>query len=205
MMRRNSFKQLSYGLGYIRGSQLVQFAPGIDITTFISSFSVAYKTPDQIDIDAARDGVKRYVQASEQRVAEEREQDSVINLEKSQQFLADNKDKDGITTTESGLQYEVLVQSDGDRPQSTDTVEVHYEGRLLDDSIFDSSYQRNQTATFPLNGVIAGWTEGLQYMSVGSKYRFFIPPALGYGVRGSGSSIGSNELLIFDVELISIQ
>ena len=197
--------QLSYGLGYIRGSQLVQFAPDIDITAFINSFSIAYNTPDQIDIEVVRDRVKRYVQASEQKAAEKREGESVGNLEKSQQFLAENKGKDGIVTTESGLQYEVLTQGDGDSPKATDTVEVHYEGRLLDDSIFDSSYKRNQTATFPLNGVIAGWTEGLQYMFVGSKYRFFIPPALGYGVRGSGNSIGANELLIFDVELISIQ
>ena len=120
-------------------------------------------------------------------------------------FLAENTKKDGIKTTSSGLQYEVLNLGEGNKPSSTDNVSVHYEGKTLDGKIFDSSYKRGTPATFPLNRVIAGWTEGVQLMPVGSKFRFFIPSALAYGERGAGADIGPNATLIFDVELISIQ
>ncbi|CCQ09278.1 FKBP-type peptidyl-prolyl cis-trans isomerase FkpA precursor [Pseudoalteromonas luteoviolacea B = ATCC 29581] len=126
------------------------------------------------------------------------------NKAEGQKFLTENATKEGVTTTESGLQYEVLVQGEGKKPAATDVVQVHYKGTLLDGTEFDSSYARNQPATFPLKGVIAGWTEGLQLMPVGSKYRFTIPSELAYGERDLGR-IPSNSTLVFEVELLEIQ
>ncbi len=120
-------------------------------------------------------------------------------------FLKKNKGKPGVITTASGLQYEVLTQGQGPKPARTDTVAVHYEGKLLDGTTFDSSYQRGQPAVFPLDQVIPGWTEGVQLMNTGSKYRFTIPPALGYGAKGAGGVIPPNAVLIFDVELLGVK
>ena len=131
-----------------------------------------------------------------------------INLEEAEKFLAANKGKDGVKTTASGLQYEILSEgaAEGKSPAASDTVKVHYQGTLLDGTKFDSSYDRGQPIEFPLSGVIAGWTEGVQLMSEGDKCRFFIPPALGYGERGTpGGPIGPNEALIFEVELIEVK
>ena len=127
------------------------------------------------------------------------------NKAKGDAFLAENGQKEGVMTTESGLQYEVLRAADGPSPLATNEVEVHYEGKLLSGDIFDSSYQRGTPTSFPLNRVIRGWTEGLQLMQVGSKYRFYIPGDLAYGPNGSPPKIGPNEVLIFDVELLSIK
>ena len=119
-------------------------------------------------------------------------------------FLEGNAKREGVTQTKSGLQYEVLTEGTGRSPKATDTVRCHYEGRLLDGSVFDSSYQRGEPADFGLNQVIAGWTEGVQLMKEGAKYRFFIPYLLAYGERGAGSSIPPYSTLIFDVELIKV-
>ena len=124
-------------------------------------------------------------------------------MEAGKKFLEENAKKEGIQTTASGLQYEVLRDGDGPKPGAANTVEVHYEGRLIDGKVFDSSYQRKQTISFPLNRVIPGWTEGLQLMPTGSKYRLYIPSELGYGARGAGGDIPPHAALIFDVELIS--
>ena len=126
-------------------------------------------------------------------------------MEAGKKFLEENAKKDGIKTTATGLQYEVLREGAGPKPGATSTVEVHYEGRLLSGKVFDSSYQRNETISFPLNQVIPGWTEGLQLMATGAKYRLYIPSELGYGSRGAGADIPPNAALIFDVELISIR
>lgn len=119
-------------------------------------------------------------------------------------FLELNKEKDGIEVTTSGLQYQVLLAGTGKTPGPTDNVTVHYEGTLLDGTIFDSSYERGEVIEFPLNRVIKGWTEGLQLMQEGAKYKFFIPSELAYGAGGAGGSIGPNEDLIFTVELIRV-
>ena len=126
-------------------------------------------------------------------------------MEAGKKFLEENALKEGITKTASGLQYEVLQEGTGPKPGHTSTVEVHYEGRLINGKVFDSSYQRKETISFPLNRVIAGWTEGLQLMATGSKYRLYIPSELGYGARGAGADIPPHSALIFDVELISIR
>ena len=126
------------------------------------------------------------------------------NLKAGQDFLAANKDKPGVISLPSGLQYEVIKEGTGEKPKATDKVKCHYHGTLINGTIFDSSVQRGQPATFPLNAVIKGWTEGVQLMSVGSKWRFFIPPHLGYGDRQISAQIGANSTLIFEVELLGI-
>lgn len=130
---------------------------------------------------------------------------SDIALAKGEKFLADNATKEGVTVTASGLQYKVITPGTGRSPKATDTVEVHYEGTLINGTVFDSSYRRKESIEFPLNRVIAGWTEGVQLMKEGAKYRFFIPSKLAYGSRGAGRDIGPNEALIFDVELIKVK
>ena len=120
-------------------------------------------------------------------------------------YLAENKERDGVTVTDSGLQYEVITEGEGPKPALTDTVSVHYVGTLLDGTEFDSSVARGEPAEFGLNGVIPGWTEGLQLMNTGSKYRFVIPPDLAYGERGAGGAIGPGATLIFEVELLEIK
>lgn len=125
------------------------------------------------------------------------------NLQIGKNFLEENKKKDGMSTTLSGLQYEVISDSDGPKPKAVDSVEVHYKGSLIDGTEFDSSYKRGESASFPLDRVIKGWTEGLQLMNVGSKYRFFIPSELAYGAEAP-PAIGPGATLIFEVELLGI-
>ncbi len=126
------------------------------------------------------------------------------NLKIGQDFLAENKKKPGVIELPSGLQYEVMVEGDGPKPTANNTVTCHYLGTLINGGTFDSSVQRGQPAKFPLNAVIKGWTEGVPLMSVGSKYRFFIPPHLAYGDRQVSAMIGPNSTLIFEVELLGI-
>jgi len=129
---------------------------------------------------------------------------SDIALALGEKFLQDNATKEGVVTTDSGLQYKVLTEGTGKSPKATDTVLVHYAGTLINGTEFDSSYRRKEPIEFPLNRVIAGWTEGVQLMKEGSKFRFFIPSKLAYGTRGAGRDIGPNETLIFEVELLKV-
>ncbi|RFM27862.1 FKBP-type peptidyl-prolyl cis-trans isomerase [Deminuibacter soli] len=130
---------------------------------------------------------------------------AAANLKAGEEFLASNKEKPGVVALPSGLQYEILTEGVGAKPTAAQTVTCHYHGTLIDGTVFDSSVQRGQPASFPLNMVIKGWTEGLQLMGVGSKWRFFIPPHLGYGDRQVSAQIGPNSTLIFDVELLGIR
>jgi FKBP-type peptidyl-prolyl cis-trans isomerase FklB len=127
------------------------------------------------------------------------------NKKEGEAFLAENKKKEGVITLPSGLQYKVIKEGTGNTPKLEDTVTVNYRGALIDGTEFDSSYRRGQPATFPVKGVIGGWTEALQLMKVGSKWQLFIPPALAYGERGAGRDIGPNATLVFDIELLSIK
>jgi FKBP-type peptidyl-prolyl cis-trans isomerase FklB len=129
---------------------------------------------------------------------------AAANLKAGQDFLEENKKKPGVTVLPSGLQYEVITQGTGPKPSASNNVTCHYHGTLIDGTVFDSSVKRGQPATFPLNAVIKGWTEGLQLMPTGSKWRFFIPPQLAYGERQVSAQIGANSTLIFEVELLGI-
>lgn len=127
------------------------------------------------------------------------------NADKGIQFLKDNLSTEGVQVLESGLQYIVINQGDGEKPKATDTVDVHYEGTLINGTVFDSSIKRGEPATFPVNGVIPGWQEALQQMEVGTKWKVFIPSTLAYGEQGAGGAIGPNETLIFEMELLAIK
>jgi len=195
----------SYAVGVNIGNNLRKDAAMFNIDMVMAGIrdamaEKALLTPEQMQ--AAFMGLQQEMQ--EKAEAEKKEAGSK-NREKGAKFLADNKGKEGVMTTASGLQYKVVRQGTGAKPAATNTVKVHYEGKLIDGKIFDSSYQRNEPIEFPLNGVIAGWTEGVQLMSVGSKFTFYIPSELAYGEQGAGSDIGPNEVLIFDVELLEFK
>ena len=192
--------KVSYALGIGIGRQLADMGAN-DIVT--EDFAAAMKdvlTGAQLQIDETE--AQAMVQEYLQRKGEER----LKNVKaEGEAFLAENAKKEGIVTLPSGLQYQVLQEGNGKSPKATDQVKCHYEGTLTNGKVFDSSYRRGEPATFPLNGVIAGWTEGLQLMKEGAKYRFFIPFNLAYGTRGAGQDIPPYATLIFDVELIEVK
>ena len=148
--------------------------------------------------------MKFFTKKQEEQQMEQAKQNEEIKAA-GENFLAENAKRPEVKTTESGLQYEVITEGKGKKPTETDVVKVHYKGTLIDGTVFDSSYDRGEPAEFPLNGVIKGWTEGLQLMSVGSKYKLYIPYQLGYGERGAGGTIQPYSALIFDVELLEIK
>jgi FKBP-type peptidyl-prolyl cis-trans isomerase FklB len=137
--------------------------------------------------------------------AEQAKEAAGKNAATGEKFLAENKTKEGVKTTPSGLQYKVITEGKGESPKATDTVVTHYKGTLINGTEFDSSYKRGEPASFPVNRVIKGWTEALQMMKPGSKYQLFVPASLAYGERGAGGDIGPNETLIFDVELLEVK
>lgn len=200
----NEDAKVAYSLGYIFGKNNATAIENLDIEKFVAGFKEGYAGKQGA---LSEEEIKKILtDYKERRVAEaqaEFQKQSADNKARSETFLAENAKKTGVVTTTSGLQYEVLTQGTGIQPKATDTVEVHYEGKLTDGTIFDSSIQRGQTASFRLDQVIAGWTEGLQLMKAGSKYRFTIPSALAYGEMGAGS-IPPNAVLVFDVELIKV-
>lgn len=140
-----------------------------------------------------------------ERLTQVKNEKAAANLKAGQEYLAANKNNEGVVETATGLQYQVLTMGTGEKPTPRNTVTCHYHGTTIDGSVFDSSVQRGVPASFPLSAVISGWTEGLQFMPTGSKFRFFIPPHLAYGERQVSALIGANSTLIFDVELISFK
>jgi len=149
--------------------------------------------------------IQTFQEEMQSKMAAEMEGVSAKNLTDGEAFLAENAKQEGVVVTESGLQYKILEPGAGDSPAVADVATVHYRGTLIDGTQFDSSYDRGQPATFPVGGVIAGWTEALQLMSPGAKWQLVIPAALAYGERGAGQDIGPNATLLFDVELISVE
>ena len=198
-------QKFGYAIGTDLGKSLKQVNTDVDVEALKAGLdeAMAGKTP-RMD-DKARQEIKttiaKKIQAKQK---EERDAKAEKAKEAGEKFLAENGKKEGVKTTASGLQYEVITEGKGDHPAKEDKVTVHYKGTLLDGTEFDSSYSRNQPITFPLGNVIPGWTEGVQLMTPGSKYRFVIPSKLAYGERGAGVKIGPNATLIFEVELISI-
>ncbi len=191
--------KISYAIGLGIGQQLKSMnIAGFSIEDFAQSISdVINERPTQMTAREAQEMLNEYFAT---KAAEEAKQ----HIAEGAAFLENNGKRQGVVTTKSGLQYEVLQEGTGRSPKATDKVRCHYEGTLIDGTVFDSSYKRNQPADFGLNQVIPGWTEGVQLMKEGAKYRFFIPYLLGYGEQGAGSSIPPYSTLIFDVELIKV-
>lgn len=192
-------EKISYALGLGIGQQLKSMnIENFDIKEFSRSIEdVMAGRETDMTAREAQVMLSEYFQKKEKQQAEE-------NIAKGKAYLEENGKREGVITTKSGLQYEVLTEGTGKSPKATDKVRCHYEGRLTDGSVFDSSYQRGEPADFGLNQVIAGWTEGVQLMKEGAKYRFHIPYLLGYGERGAGASIPPYATLVFDVELIKV-
>lgn len=201
---KNDVDSMSYALGMNVGNDFAKNLKGIpggksNIDLLIKGFATAMKGDSTLmTAELAGEYFKDYITK-----AQTKEQDAK-KLE-GQQFLSENMTKEGVKTTESGLQYQILTAAEGPKPKATDSVEVHYQGFLLDGTKFDSSVDRGEPITFPLNQVIPGWTEGVQLMSVGSKYKFFVPYQLGYGEKGAGGVIPPFATLIFEVELLNIK
>lgn len=196
---KTQIDSVSYSLGVNIGTNLKNQGFGdINVATMMKAMEdVMGDKTLSINEDDANMLIQNYFQSMMDKKAE-------AGKAKGRAFLEENAKREGVTTTPSGLQYEVIKMSEGEKPAATDKVTVHYHGTLTDGTVFDSSVDRGQPATFPLNGVIAGWTEALQLMPVGSKFRIFLPSDLAYGERGAGQMIGPHETLIFEVELLSI-
>lgn len=198
--------KVSYALGIGIGRQLSQMgAADLNIDDFAQAIKDVIAGNLKLGEAEAQQIVQEFFAKQEAKQKAEAAEKGKAAKQDGEKFLAENGKKEGVITTASGLQYQVLREGNGQSPKATDTVECHYEGTLIDGTKFDSSYDRGQTATFPLNQVIAGWTEGLQLMKEGGKYRFFIPYELGYGERGAGASIPPFSTLVFDVELVSVK
>ena len=199
--------KLSYALGLGIGRQLAQMgAEQLSIDDFAQAIKdVVAGGQLKLDEAEAQVIVQEFFQKQEEKQRAAAAETAKKAKEEGEKYLAENAKKEGVVTLPSGLQYLVIKEGNGKRPKATDKVKCHYEGMLVDGTLFDSSVQRGEPATFPLNQVIAGWTEGLQLMTEGSKYRFFIPYTLGYGERGAGASIPPFAALVFDVELIEVQ
>ena len=207
MQIKENMDKLSYALGLGIGHQLKQM--GLKGQLKIEDFALSITdvlNDNQLQMTNAEAQVlvNSFFQEQEKKMQAQRAQAGKAELERGRVFLENNGKRAEVTTTKSGLQYEVLTEGSGKHPKATDKVRCHYEGRLIDDTVFDSSYRRNEPAVFGLNQVIAGWTEGLQLMSEGAKYRFYIPYLLGYGESGAGEMIPPYATLVFDVELLEV-
>lgn len=199
--------KLSYALGLGIGQQLKQM--GLQENLVIEDFAASIKdvladNDLKVSHQEGQQIVNNFFRDLEQKQNAAKAEAGKAAKAEGEKFLAENAKKDGINVTKSGLQYEVLNEGTGKKPKATDTVRCHYEGRLLDGTVFDSSYKRNEPADFGLQQVIAGWTEGVQLMAEGAKYRFYIPYMLAYGEGGAGAMIPPFATLIFDVELIKV-
>ena len=199
--------KLSYALGIGIGSQLAGMgAKELNIDDFAQAIKDVISGSElKVDNAEAQTLVQNFFQEQEAKQQAAAAEAGKAAKAAGEAFLAENGKKDGVVTLQSGLQYQVLKEGNGKKPSATDQVVCHYEGTLIDGTVFDSSYQRNQPATFGLNQVIPGWTEGVQLMQEGAKYRFFIPYKLAYGERGAGAQIPPFAALVFDVELIEVK
>ena len=206
-------KRVSYGMGVGLGERIAQ--EGIDINTDAFALGLKHAT-EKSDRLMTQEEIamemeifqKQQMEKQQAKMAEIQAEQAVkakVNKQEGEDFLVVNAKKEGVITLESGLQYSVITEGSGSKPSANDTVEVHYRGKLIDGTEFDSSYKRESTVSFPVKGVIAGWTEALQLMNVGAKWNLYIPSDLAYGLGGTGGGpIGPNATLLFEVELVSI-
>jgi FKBP-type peptidyl-prolyl cis-trans isomerase FklB len=196
----------SYGIGMNIGRSMRSDGMQLDVESLVQGLrdglqGAQSKYPED-QIRAALETLQRDMQSKQQ---QQEQTMADANKREGEAFLANNKTREGVKTLPSGLQYEVLKQGTGPSPKATDTVQVHYHGTLVDGRVFDSSVKRGQPAEFPVNGVIPGWTEALQLMKVGDKWKIYLPSDLAYGPRGAGRVIGPNAVLVFEVELLSVK
>lgn len=199
MEYKEEMDKVSYCLGLsISSNLLMSGIKSINKEAFVSAIDDAFsgKTPS-ISPEEANKTLQDFFSKVQAKMSGEA-------LENGKKFLEDNANNEGVNILESGLQYKVIEEGSGEKPTENDQVKCHYEGKLISGQVFDSSYKRNEPATFPVNGVIKGWVEAIQMMNVGSKWQLYIPSDLAYGSQGAGQAIGPNETLIFDVELLEI-
>jgi FKBP-type peptidyl-prolyl cis-trans isomerase len=198
-------QKVSYLLGLEAGGRLDFFEFKLDQSAFQQGMTDASKASERsLSEEAINETVQQLQVIGQQKQEAERQVLADANSKQGELFLVENGKKEGVLTTASGLQYKIITAGDGAEPKTTDTVKVHYRGTLIDGTEFDSSYSRNNPATFPLNGVIPGWTEGLQLLSPGGKAELYIPSELAYGPAGMNAVIGPNATLIFEVELLEV-
>lgn len=199
-------QKLSYALGLDLGSYFKSLGEDLDLTILHQGVVDAYQgAKPLLSEEEAAEIQQVFVQKQQEERLKQTLEMITKNKEAAEDFLKENGVKEGVVTTESGLQYKILTQGDGPKPKAEDTVKVHYKGTLLDGSEFDSSYSRGEPAVFPLNQVIPGWTEALQLLNAGSKAQIFLPPGLAYGDRGAPPVIEPGSMLIFEVELLGIE
>lgn len=199
-------QKVSYGMGLVLGERMGNDLPSLQMDQFLQGIQHGHAGDDEakrMSREEIQQALMEYQQSLQEEQGKQIEELAQKNREAGDTFLAENAERDGIETTESGLQYEVLEEGNGAKPGATDMVQVHYTGELLSGEVFDSSRERGEPVTFGLNQVIPGWTEGLQLMSEGARYKLYIPSDLAYGPGGS-RAIGPNETLVFDVELLAI-
>jgi len=202
----NNAQKLSYAYGMSIVTQLKQISNEIDFELVYRGMRDSVEGKKTLLSKEESNAVlDEFAKKRESEAKKKMSEVAQKNMAEGEAFLKENKGKKDVITTKSGLQYMVIKKGTGAKPNATSTVKVHYKGTLLNGKTFDSSYDRNQPAVFPVNGVIKGWIEGLQLMNVGSTFKFFIPSELAYGERGAGRDIGPNAVLIFEVELLSIE
>ncbi len=190
--------RFSYALGMLVGERVLKQYGDVDYELLLAGMKAQHQSQTtQLTLEQAGEALDAHMK-------KQFEEQTAANRKRGEDYLASNAQQDGVQVTDSGLQYSVLTDAEGPKPKAEDTVSVHYRGTLIDGTEFDSSYSRNSPTSFQLDQVIPGWTEGLQLMSVGAKYRFVIPYNLAYGERGAGGQIGPFETLIFEVELLEI-
>ena len=198
--------RISYSIGLSIGSNFKQQSIDVTLEPLMAGIRDALLSRKPMmtepEIKATMDAFRKQMNAKMQK---QKDSQASTNLAEGEQFLRKNGKKPGVITTASGLQYEIISKGTGAKPKSTDTVVTHYTGTLLNGKVFDSSRKRNSPATFPVNGVIKGWTEALQLMETGSKWKLYIPSSLAYGSRGAGNVIGPNATLVFEIELLEIK
>lgn len=205
-MEKKELDRISYALGLSMGNNFRSSGiEKIDVEDFAAGVAAVFSgEKPRMTYDEAKDEIRTFFQAMEERQRAAAEEMGKVNAEAGEAFLKDNGVREGVKTTASGLQYEVIEEGSGAQPDAGDQVTVHYTGHLIDGTVFDSSVERGEPATFGVTQVIPGWVEALQLMKEGAKWRLFIPSALAYGPNGAGGVIGPNATLIFDVELIKV-
>ncbi len=196
---KGDFEKFSYALGLSISGNLIQSGvKSIDPENFMMALGDIFSGVEpKLNVEDANHILQNFME-------KQQSGEGKSNLEEGLTFLAENREKEGVNETATGLQYTVIIEGEGEKPAPTDEVKCHYHGTLINGNVFDSSVQRGEPAVFPVNGVIPGWVEALQMMAVGSKWRLFVPSDLAYGDRGAGGAIGPNTCLIFEVELLEI-